>query len=110
MRWDLLASRQPVEQGQHGVDAAGLWPPALPRRQHARRINHQLPLSPGRLIHGRTRHVVSTCPEIRHQPGPLLHALESIKQALVLVFQRTGTARQYVEGHSKSGRRPWMSR
>nr|WP_281492816.1 hypothetical protein [Micromonospora sp. MH33] len=34
----------------------------------------------------------------------MLHVLESIKQALVLVLQRTGTARQYVEGHSKSGR------
>ncbi|MBQ1050789.1 DUF6244 family protein [Verrucosispora sp. WMMA2044] len=31
------------------------------------------------------------------QPGPLLQALESIKQVLVLVVQRTGTARQYVE-------------
>ncbi|MGW0505940.1 DUF6244 family protein [Micromonospora sp. NPDC003241] len=31
------------------------------------------------------------------QPGPLLQALEGIKQILVLVIQRTGTARQHVE-------------
>ncbi|NBE85304.1 DUF6244 family protein [Micromonospora rubida] len=31
------------------------------------------------------------------QPGPLLQSMESIKQVLVLVVQRTGTARQYVE-------------
>ncbi|MFI6160165.1 DUF6244 family protein [Micromonospora sp. PTRAS2] len=31
------------------------------------------------------------------QPGPLLQALDSIKQVLVLVVQRTGTARQHVE-------------
>ncbi|WP_431728494.1 DUF6244 family protein [Verrucosispora sp. TAA-831] len=31
------------------------------------------------------------------QPGPLLQALESIKQVLVIVVQRTGTARQYVQ-------------
>ncbi|MDG4793476.1 DUF6244 family protein [Micromonospora sp. WMMD1082] len=31
------------------------------------------------------------------QPGPLLQALESIKQVLVLVVQRIGTGRQHVE-------------
>ncbi|TDC58600.1 hypothetical protein E1258_20530 [Micromonospora sp. KC207] len=31
------------------------------------------------------------------QPGPLLQALESVKQVLVLVVQRTGAARQFVE-------------
>ncbi|MFI6259396.1 DUF6244 family protein [Micromonospora zamorensis] len=32
------------------------------------------------------------------QPGPLLQALEAIKQVLVLVVQRTGGARQAIEG------------
>jgi hypothetical protein len=31
------------------------------------------------------------------QPGPLLQALESIKQVLVLVVTRTGAARQFIE-------------
>ncbi len=31
------------------------------------------------------------------QPGPLLQALESIRQLLVLVAQHTGAARQFVE-------------
>jgi hypothetical protein len=31
------------------------------------------------------------------QPGPMLSALEGIKQVLVQVAQRTGTARQFVE-------------
>lgn len=31
------------------------------------------------------------------QPGPLLQALEAIKQVLVLVVQRTGGARQAIE-------------
>jgi hypothetical protein len=31
------------------------------------------------------------------QPGPLLQTLESIKQVLVLVAQRTSTARQHIE-------------
>ncbi len=31
------------------------------------------------------------------QPGPLLQALDSIKQVLVLVVQRTGGARQSIE-------------
>ncbi|MFI7433403.1 DUF6244 family protein [Micromonospora haikouensis] len=31
------------------------------------------------------------------QPGPLLQALDSVKQVLVLVVQRTGIARQHIE-------------
>jgi hypothetical protein len=32
------------------------------------------------------------------QPGPMLSALENLKQVLVQVAQRTSTARQFVEG------------